>query len=113
MNLYRIYPVLWNEGNCQMAQNVYAIDREPPPNTFPTCCSSRVKEDPAYYWEGSTFKRLLPLSPSSGCYQPPVFNSVRWSCIPGWLSQIRTFGYTYQGDISNLTPNREFYIQGP
>ena len=112
-NFYRISPVLWNDGICNQAQTVYAIDRQPPPNTFPTICSNRVKEDPAYYWENPTFQRLLPAPQSSGCYQPQSFNSVKWQCLPQWLSYIGSLGYTIQGDLSNLKPMRDFYIVGP
>lgn len=106
-NLYRIYPVLWNDGICTQAQTVYAIDRQPPANTFPTCCSSRPKEDPAYYWGDPTFQRLLPVS------QSPMYSSVLWSCLPRWISDIGIYGYAVQGDVSSLKPFKDFYILGP
>jgi len=112
-NIYRIYPVLWNDGICKQAQTVYAIDRSPPPNTFMTICSSRPKEDPAYYWDNPVFQRLLPEPNRSGCYQPSQLNSVRWGCLPAWLSYIRQFGYTVQGDLSSLKPFKDIYIEGP
>ena len=112
-NLYRIYPVLWNDGLCDQAQTVYAIDRQPPENTFPTCCSKRPKEDPAYYWDNPTFHRILPVPNSSACYQPVSLNSVRWSCLPRWISYIGSLGYVIQGDISSLNPLKDFYIIGP
>lgn len=115
-NIYRISPVLWNDGICKQAQTVYAIDRAPPPGLFPTTCSSRVKEDPAYYWDNPTFQRLLPAPQSgsgSGCYQPAQLNSVRWGCLPAWLSYVSTLGYTYQGDMSQLNPLKDFFITGP
>lgn len=109
-NLYRIYPVLWSEAICDQAQTVYAIDRCP--NTFRTACSHRVKEDPAYYWDGPTFVRLLsPMNP--GCYQPGDWNSVRWNNLPVWLSYVSTLGYTVQGEFSSLKPMREFFLLGP
>ena len=111
-NFYRIYPVLWTEAHCDQAQTVYAIDRSP--NTFRTSCSHRVKEDPAYYWDSPTFQRLLPPPQSSSCcYQPSDLNSVRWQCLPAWLSYIKTLGYEFQGELSSLQPMREFYIAGP
>ena len=108
-NIYRISPVLWNDGICNQAQTVYSIDRSP--NTFQTICSSRVKEDP-FYWENPTFNRLIPQT-SSGCYQPPQMNSVKWGCLPAWLSYVSTLGYTVQGDMSELKPMKDFYIIGP
>ena len=110
-NIYRIYPVLWNEGNCQQAQTVYAIDRSPPPNTFATICSVRPKEDPAYYWDNPIFQRLLPDPNAIGCKQSSY--SVRWSSLPAWLSYITQFGYTVKGDFSNLQPFSDLYILGP
>jgi hypothetical protein len=106
-NIYRIYPVLWTEAPCNQAQTVYAIDRSP--NTFPTACSTRVKEDPAYYWESPNFLRLLPQS-SMNCCQPTSYNAVTWQNMPSWLSYVRTLGYTVQGEWK---PMREFFIQGP
>lgn len=110
--LYRIYPVLWNDGICSQAQTIYAIDRAPPAGTFPTACSSRPKEDPAYYWDSSSFQRLLP--PTTGdCCQPAGRNAVTWSTLPAWLSSVQTYGYTLTVDLSRLTPHRDLYITGP
>jgi hypothetical protein len=111
MNTYRIYPTLWNEATCQMAQTVYAIDRQPPPNTFPTCCSRRTDKDPAYYWESPTFQRLLPPPTLSGCCNQP-FSSIVWSNLPSWLSYVQTLGYTVTTDLSALKPYSDIYIQG-
>ena len=111
-NIYRIYPVLWNEAHCDQAQTVYAIDR--PTTQIRTACSHRVKEDPAYYWDSPVFQRLLPPPQSSSCcYQPNELNSVRWQCLPAWLTYIKTLGYEFQGELSSLKPMREFYIAGP
>ena len=110
-NLYRIYPVLWTEGNCMQAQTVYAIDRSPPPNTFSTMCSARTKEDPAYYWEHPTFQRLLPDPKAIGCAE--LRNSVRWSSLPAWISYVHQFGYSLKGDLSNLQPFSDIYMIGP
>ena len=111
-NIYRIYPVLWNDGICNQAQTVYAIDRST--TKIQSMCSSRVKEDPAYYWDNPTFQRLLPApQTASGCYQPQSLNSVKWQCLPAWLSYIGTLGYAFQGDMSNLKPMKDFYIVGP
>ena len=113
-NIYRIFPVLWNDGICKEAQNVYAVDRMPPNNTFKTCCSTRVKEDPAYYWDMSNFQRLLPPPQMADCcYQPQILSSVIWSTLPMWLSYIQTVGYTLNVDFSRLKPHSDIYITGP
>ena len=113
-NTYRIYPTLWNEGICQMAQTVYAIDRQPPPNTFATCCSRRTEKDPAYYWDNSTYQRILaPPNTTGNCCQPASLNSVTWSLIPAWLSYVETLGYTVVTDLTKLKPYMDIYISGP
>jgi len=113
-NIYRISPFLWNDGTCQLAQTVYAVDRQPPPNTFPTTCSRRPKEDPAYYYDTSTTQRLLPPPNTNGCcYQPPQLNAVTWSMIPAWLSYVQSVGYIVTSDLSKLKPYSDIYILGP
>ncbi len=110
MNIYRIYPTLWDESRCKIAKTIYAIDRAPPPGTFPTACSSHVKEDPISTWEGRTFQRIL-YSPCEG--ERP--EEVTWSRIPAWLSWIQTKGYTLSAgtDLSRLKPYSDIYITGP
>lgn len=113
MNIYRIFPVLWNDGICKQAQTVYAIDRQPPSNTFATTCSQRVREDPASSWESPTFQRLRPPPDSTGCcYQPPTLDAVTWSTLPLWLSFVQSKGYTLNVDFSKLKPYSDIYIQG-
>ena len=113
-NIYRIFPVLWNDGICKQAQTVYAVDRTTPSLAFETSCSSRVKEDPAYYWDGSSFQRLLPPANVDGCcYQPPALNAVTWSTLPAWLSYAQTKGYTLNVDFSRLKPYSDIYVTGP
>ena len=113
-NIYRIFPVLWNDGICKQAQTVYAVDRAPPSSAFPTSCSNRVKEDPAYYWDAPNFQRLLPPPGAAGCcYQPPALNAVTWATLPAWLSYVQTVGYTLNIDFSRLKPYGDIYITGP
>ena len=112
MNIYRLYPFLWNESPCKQAQTVYAIDRAPPANKFPTACSRRPQEDPAYYWDNSTLQRILPVGPS-GCYQPQSYNAVTWFTLPAWLSYVQSIGYTVTSDLSTLKPYSDIYITGP
>ena len=115
-NIYRIYPQLWSQGGCFQAQTVYAIDRQPPPNTFQTQCSTRQYDDPAYWYEGNNFQRILP--PPAGfsqqcCFQSPSWNAVTWRSIPLWLSYVQSVGYTVTTDLSTLTPFTSIYISGP
>lgn len=112
-NIYRIFPVLWNDGICRQAQTVYAIDRASP--VIPSSCSSYVREDPAYYWTNAngTFQRLLPPTNCGTCYQPPMLNAVTWPGIPAWLSYIQTLGYSVTTDLSTLKPYSDIYITGP
>lgn len=106
MNLYRIYPTLWNDGMCSMAQTVYAIDRQPP-SPLKVACSSHPKEDPISFWESQTFFRILP--PED---QGPKA-SVSWAKLPSWISYALQNGYTLQGDLSRLKPYSDIYIMGP
>jgi hypothetical protein len=112
-NIYRIFPVLWNDGICKEAQTIYAIDRPAP--QIPTSCSHYVREDPAYYWtnQNGNFQRLLPPSGAGCCYQPPGLNAVNWFMIPAWLSYVQTLGYTVNSDLSALKPYSDIYIRGP
>ena len=111
-NIYRLFPTLWNDGICKQAQTVYAIDRKPE-GELPASCSSRPKEDPAYYWDNSTFFRLLPPNPSPCCYQPSNLNAVTWSTLPAWLSFAQSKGYTISSDLGKLKPYTDIYITGP
>lgn len=113
-NIYRIFPVLWNDGICKQAQTVYAINRPSP--IIPSTCSNYVREDPAYYWTNSNgnFTRILP-PPASGscCYQPTILNAVNWTDLPSWLSYVQSLGYTITSDLSSLKPYSDVWITGP
>jgi hypothetical protein len=114
--VYRIYPTLWEGSGCSGAQTVYACDRAPPSDTFPTQCSQRPKEDPASTWDSPTFQRLLPPPDVSGCcYQPPGLNAVTWAALPAWISWIMGKGFTIQGgySLSQLKPHADLWILGP
>lgn len=109
-NLYRLYPTLWNDGDGQdqQALTVYAVDGGAP--LFPTACSRRPSEDPAYSWSAPTFQRLLPPT-------PPVsygaLTSVTWSTLFAWIRYANTLGYTVQGDLSKLKATSDLYVMGP
>lgn len=113
-NIYRIFPVLWNDGICKQAETVYAIDRTSP--LIPTSCSHYVKTDPAYYWSDSVgsgnFQRLLPPQ-AGGCYQPSALAAVTWSMLPTWLSYVQTLGYAITSDLSKVKPYSDIYLTGP
>jgi hypothetical protein len=107
-NLYRVYPVLWD--NNQTSQTVYAIDRTPA--SIPTSCSSRPRADPACTWESPTFQRLLPPTNVGCCVN---VNAVTWSSLPAWISYIQTLGYSLAENTSlgKLKPYGDLYIVGP
>lgn len=114
MNLYRVFPVLWNDGICKQAATVYGIDRVPSGGAIPTACSSRVREDPAYHWASSTFYRLLPPPDVVvGCCNGSVAAAVTWETLPAWLSSVQMQGYTVEGDLSRMKPYSDIYIRGP
>jgi hypothetical protein len=102
MNVYRIYPTLWNDGICKTALTVYAIDRTP--LAIPTACSRRPSKDPSYYWDAPIFQRLLP-SESMNI----VNQAITWSTLPQWISFAIQQGYIIKGEIK---PNSDFYIEG-
>jgi hypothetical protein len=114
-NIYRISPVLWNDSVCKQATTIYGIDRAPTSNLFPTACSSRVREDPAYYWDNATFQRLVPPSGIAlpNCYGPASQNGITWVTLPAWLSYVQTLGYVVKSDLSTLKPFSDIYIEGP
>lgn len=109
MNIYRVYPTLWTGGICNQAATVYAIDRTPPPNTFPVQCCSRPKEDPASSWDSPTIQRILP-PPLCGSSE---LNAVTWYTLPQWLSFAQSVGYTLNVEFSALKPYSDIYITGP
>jgi hypothetical protein len=113
-NIYRIYPQLWSQGGCWEAQTVYAIDRQPPPGTFPTQCSTRQQEDPAYWYAGSNFQRLIPPSENAQncCFQSPSWNAVTWRNLTQWMSYVQTRGYTITTNLDTITPFSSIYIRG-
>jgi hypothetical protein len=64
-----------------------------------------VKEDPAYYWDGPIFQRLLPTTDK--------INAVLWTTLPAWLSFAQSQGYTLTTELSTLKPYSDIYIRGP
>ena len=110
MNIYRIYPTLWEGTGCIGALTVYAIDRASA--SIPSSCSSRPRADPASSWDSPTFQRLLPPA-NSGCGTNP--NAVTWSTLPAWISWVMTQGYTLSegSSLMTLKPYGDLYIVGP
>ena len=94
---YRLSPTLWDSVPGQHSATVYGIDRMPdgPMAKYVTCCP-RCKEDPAYYWAGNVFMRLImPPGLTSVCLGPQdIFNAVVYSQIPVFLSWAQGQGYT-------------------
>jgi hypothetical protein len=112
-NIYRIYPTLWEGQGCLTGQTVYAIDRAPPQNTFPTTCSARPRADPAATWDSPTFQRILPPPTPAGCWGNQ--QAVTWATLPAWISYIFGLGYTLSENTSmgKLKPYGDLYIVGP
>ncbi len=105
MNLYRIYPTLWEGTGCTGSLTVYAIDRVAP--SIPSCCSQRPRADPAYAWDSPTFQRLLPSTPTST-------NAITWATLPAWISWAATQGYTLTDtSLLALKPYGDLWISGP
>jgi hypothetical protein len=107
MNIYRIYPTLWEGTGCVGSLTVYAIDRVA--SSIPSCCSTRPRADPASSWDSPTFQRLLP---PQGC---GTVNAVTWSTLPAWISWAMSQGYTLSegSSLMTLKPYGDLYIVGP
>lgn len=114
-NIYRIYPTLWDGQGCVSGQTVYAVDRSPPPNTFPTACSARPRADPAASWDAPTFQRLLPPPGGGGYCWGAGVQAVVWASLPAWISYVQGLGYTLSENTSlaKLKPYGDLYIVGP
>lgn len=110
---YKISPVLWDSVPGQHTATVYGIDRIPegPLAQYVTCCS-RCKDDPAYWWAGSTYFRLvMPQEIGSCCSGPQdVGNGVVFSRLHSWLNWAFGQGYTLAGPIDNIGPTNDFTL---
>ena len=110
IQMYRLSPVLWDSVPGQHTATVYGIDRFPegPLAKFVTCCS-RCKDDPAYWWAGPTWLRLI--MPVQGCCSGPqdIGNGVPWSLFPTWLSWAMSNGYTVQENFKFI-PGQDITI---
>ena len=101
---YRISPVLWDSVPGQHTATVYSIDRVPEgPLAKYVTCTARCKDDPSYWWAGSTFFRLIMPSGVTSCCSGPqdIGNGVVYSQLPSWISWAMEQGYT-------LPPNFQF-----
>jgi hypothetical protein len=100
---YRIAPVLWDSIPGQHTATVYCIDRMPegPLAAFVKCCP-RCKDDPAWWWAGPTFLRLVLPPGLGGCCMGPqdISDSVVWALLPTWLSWVLGQGYTVNDGFS-------------
>ena len=94
---YRLSPVLWDSVPGQYTATVYSIDRTPegPLSAFVTC-TARCKDDPAYWWSGSTFIRLVMPPGATGCCSGPqdISNGVVWAQLPSYISWLMGQGYS-------------------
>jgi len=112
---YRLSPVLWDRVPGQHTATVYSIDRMPdgPLSAFVTCCA-RCKDDPAWWWAGPTFHRLVMPPGVTGCCMGPqdISNAVVWAQLPSWLSWVQGQGYSLSEGVSfaKMGPNDEITL---
>jgi hypothetical protein len=94
---YRISPVLWDSVPGQYTATVYSIDRIPegPLRNYVTC-NARCKDDPAYWWAGSSFLRLVMPPDLRDCCAGPqnIANGVVYAQLPSWISWATSQGYS-------------------
>lgn len=95
MNVYRLYPTLWNDGT--IARTIYAIDRAP--QLLLTKCSSYVKEDPLR--DGFTFQRICT----------PTLDYITYHTLPEWISYAQQSGY-FIDLTKTIKPYSDIYITG-
>jgi hypothetical protein len=109
---YRITPVLWEYVSGNSAATVYAIDRMPKgPLAKHIICTSRSRNDPAYWWSGSTFLRLTKPPGFDDCCSGPenTLNAVIWQNLYTWISHFQNLGYTVS-DLNKLDPLKEITL---
>lgn len=106
---YRLSPVLWDSVPGQYTATVYSIDRMPdgPLAKYVTCCP-RCKDDPAYWWAGSVFYRLVMPPGVTSCSMGPqnIGNGVVFSQLPAFFGWCMSNGYS-------LPENFQFHKIGP
>ena len=94
---YKISPILWDNIPGRYAATVYGIDRMPdgPLAKFVTCCP-RSRDDPAWYWAGPNYMRLVMPPGINGCCMGPqdISDAVVWSQLPSWISWALSQGYS-------------------
>ena len=94
---YRLSPVLWDSIPGKYTATVYSIDRMPEgPLASYVTCTPRCKDDPAWWWAGPNFLRLVMPPGVTGCCMGPqnIGNGVVWPQFPSWLSWAQTQGYS-------------------
>jgi hypothetical protein len=110
---YRLFPVLWDSVPGQYMATVYGIDRMPegPISKYVTCCS-RCKDDPSYWWAGSTFFRLVMPPDIGGCCSGPqdISDAVVFPKLYTWLNWAFSQGYSLSGSMDSIEPMRDFTL---
>jgi hypothetical protein len=111
---YLISPVLWIGAPGNNAATVYAIDRVPHgPLATNVTCTPRYRDDPAYWWSGSTFLRLTKPAEHSSCCSGPenISDAIVWQNLPAWISYVNGLGYTIPESCKlDNNPNNEFTL---
>lgn len=115
MQYYRLSPVLWDSIPGQYTATVYSIDRMPegPLQRYVTC-TARCKDDPAYWWAGSTFLRLVMPPGLTGCCSGPqdIRDAVVHVQLPTWISWALSQGYTVPDNFqfSKIKPSDDITL---
>ena len=115
---YRLSPVLWDRVPGQYTASVYSVDRMPEgPLAQYVSCTARCKDDPAYWWAGSTFLRLVMPAGVGGCCSGPqdIGNGVVYAQIPSWISWALGQGYQLPNDFqfSKIGPQDDITLIWP
>lgn len=109
---YKISPVLWDLVPGNNAATVYSIDRMPKgPLSNHVACTPRSRDDPAYWWAGSTFLRLTKPRNFDDCCSGPenIWDAVVWQNLYAWVSHIQNLGYSIT-DSTKLDPLKDFIL---
>jgi hypothetical protein len=105
---YRLSPVLWDKIPGNYTATVYAIDRIPlGPLASYVKCTSRSQTDPAYWWSGSTFLRLI--RPHDLTSSDNTCDAITWQTLMGWLSFAEGLGYKVS-EMCALDPNKDITL---
>lgn len=112
---YRLFPVLWDSIPGRYSATVYGIDRMPDgPLAKFVSCTPRCKEDPAWWWAGPTYFRLVMPAGITGCCMGPqdIKDAVVWAQLPSWISWAMSQGYSFGDNFSfaEISPSNDITL---